>query len=227
MVERRIFLDHVCIGHTLGLEERFQHLVGSAREDVVRTEKVELLGIQLIHHVFRRGHQLLVRRGGRVEYVERLLLAFVLHGIEKQPVVFLEHGQTRLTADRCPATEGDAHLVLGKQLLRFFREERPIGGGIDNDRRDLLSQHASGGIDFVDRHQDHVPKGGLRNGHGAAQRMEHADFYFFLSLQGACADCRGGEESQEAFAKLVFFHYWILVWIVWWIENAHERARVI
>ena len=68
-------------------QERLEHFVGRAREDVVGPEQVELLlpPPSLLIMYSAAGMSCWLGDGAGVEDVERLLFAFVLHGIEQQP----------------------------------------------------------------------------------------------------------------------------------------------
>ena len=161
----------------LDLQERAQDLVGRARVDVVGAEQHPALRAAafLAHQVLHRGNGLLVGRGAGVEHVLRQLFAFVLHRVEEQAVQFLEHRQHRLARHRSPAAEHHGDLVLGQQLARLLREQRPVRGRVDHHRLELLAEHAALGVDLVDRHQRHVLEHGLADRHGAGQRVQHAD----------------------------------------------------
>ncbi len=159
VIEGRVLLRDGVRGNALGEQERAQDLVGGAREDVVGAEQVELLvaAALLRHQVLRRRNQLLVRRGPGVEDVLRALLALVLHGIEEQAVVVLEHRQHRLAAHRGPAAEGHRHLVLEQELLRLLREEIPVRGGVHHHGLDLLAHDPALGVDLLERHHARRP----------------------------------------------------------------------
>jgi hypothetical protein len=45
-----------------------------------------------------------------------------------------------------------------QELTRLLREERPVGGGIDDDRFELLAQQAALGVDLFDGHEGDVAK---------------------------------------------------------------------
>ena len=154
MVERGVLLRDGVRRNPLGEQERAQDLVGGAREDVVGAQQVELLvaAALLRHQVLRGRDELLVRGGAGVEDVLRALLALVLHGIEEQAVVVLEHGQDRLAAHRGPAAEGHGDLVLEEELLGLLREEVPVRGGVDDHGLDLLAHDAALGVDLLERH---------------------------------------------------------------------------
>ncbi len=121
--------------------------------------------------------------------------ALVLHGVEEQAVVLLEHGQHGLAAHRGPAAEGHRDLVLLEELLRLFGEERPVRGAVDDDGLDLLAHHAALGVDFVEGEEQDVAERSLRDGHGAAEGVEDADLDGVLrrgDLQG-----RGAKAGDE------------------------------
>ena len=118
---------------------------------------------------------LLVRRGAGIDHVALALLSFVLDGVEQEVVEFLEHRQHRLARDRGPAAEADRDLVLGDQLARLFGEQRPVGGGIDDDRLERPAENAALGVLLGDQHQHDVLQGRLADRHRARQRMQDAD----------------------------------------------------
>src|SRR6185295_14279473 len=99
-----------------------------------------------------------------------------LNGVEEETVVLFEHGENGLTGNRSPAAKGHRDLVLLEELSGLFREKRPVGSAIDDDGLDLLAHHAALGVDLVEGEKKDVAEGSLRDGHRAAQRMEHADF---------------------------------------------------
>ncbi len=115
---------------------------------------------------------------------------FVLHGVEEQAVVLLEHGQHRLAAHRGPAAEDGGHLVLQQELLGLLREEVPVRGGVLDDRLDLAAEHAPAGVDLLDGHQDDFLQRRLADGHGSAERVQDADLDRLLRAAG-CEACRG------------------------------------
>src|SRR2546425_1872683 len=186
VAERRVLLLDVRGRHALGDQERAEDLVRRAREHVVRAEQVELLvaAALLRHQVLGAGDELLVRARAGVEDVLAALLAFVLHGVEEQAVVVLEDRQHRFAADRGPAAEDDRDLVLEEELLGLFREQVPVGGGVDDDRLDLAAHHAALGVDLVDRHQHDVAQRDFADRHRAGERVEDADLDWLLALSG-------------------------------------------
>ena len=198
MVERRVLLLDVLLGHALGQQERAQDLVGRAREHVVGAEQVELLVAPALrrHHVLGGRDQLLIGRGARVEDVLAALLALVLDRIEEQPVVVLEHRQHRLAADRRPAPEGDRDLVLEEELLGLLREQVPVGGGVDDDGLQLAAHHPALGVDLLHGHEDDVAQRDLADRHRAGQRVEDPDLDRLLALRGD--DAREAAERGEA-----------------------------
>ncbi len=185
MVERRVLLGDAVGRHALGPQERAQDLVGGPREHVVGPEQVELLeaAALLRHEVFGARNQLLVGCRAGVEDVLRALLAFVLHRVEQEAVVVLEHGQHGLAADRRPAAEDDRHLVLKQKLLGLLREQIPVRGRVDDDGRDLLAHDAALGVDLFHRHEHDVSERDFADGHRARERVEDADLDRLLRPQ--------------------------------------------
>jgi hypothetical protein len=200
MAEGGVLLHDVGFGDALALQEGAQDLVGGARVDVVGAQQHEALGAAavLAHQVFHRGNGLLVGRGTGVEHVLAELFAFVLHGVEQQAVEFFEHRQHRLARHAGPAAEGHGDLVLADQLARLLGEQRPVGRRVDDHRLELLAQHAALGVDLVDGHQHRVLEHGLRDGHGARQRVQHADLDGVLGLGVAHAERGQGGHGQRS-----------------------------
>ena len=116
VAERRVVDRDVRGLHALGQQVGLEDLVGRARIDVVGAFEHPPLHADVLHQVVHRGNRLLVRRRAGVDDVLRRLLAFVLHGIEEQAVVLLEHRQDRLSRHRRPAAEHHGDLVLLQQL---------------------------------------------------------------------------------------------------------------
>ena len=158
----------------LALRVGLQDLVGRARIHVVGAFEHPALHADVLHQVVHRGNRLLIGRRPGVDHVLRRLLAFVLHGIEQQPVVLLEHRQHRLSRDRRPAPEDDRDFVLLQELARFLGEERPVRRRIDDHGLELLAEQAALLVLRVDEHQHGVFERGLADGHRARQRMQHA-----------------------------------------------------
>jgi hypothetical protein len=205
VAERRVLLHDVGVGDALAVQERAQDLVGRARIDVVGAEEDEALGraAVLAHQVLDRGDRLLVRGGTRVEDVLRELLALVLHGIEEQRVVLLEHRQHGLARDAGPAAEHDRHLVLRDQLLGLLGEQRPVRRRVDDHGLELLAEHAALGVDLVDRHQDGVLEHGLGDRHRSRQRVQDAHLDGIGRERGhrdeaGDGECRAGGLEREA-----------------------------
>lgn len=61
-------------------------------------------------------------------------------------------------------------------MLGFFGEQVPVRSGVDDLGFDLPPHHATGLIDFFDRHQHDIAQGHFADGHRAAQGVQHADF---------------------------------------------------
>jgi hypothetical protein len=203
MVEGGVLLRDRVRGNPLGEQERTQDLVGGPREHVVGAQQVELLvaAAFLRHQVLGGGDELLVRGGPGVEHVLRALLALVLHRIEEQAVVVLEHRQHRLAADRGPAAERHRDLVLEQELLGLLREQVPVRGGIHDHRLDLLAHDSALGVDLLERHHADVTERYLADGHGAGQGVQHADLDrppTLRSQDGREADARRRTGPQRA-----------------------------
>ena len=113
-------------------------------------------------------------RGAGVEHVALALLALVLHGVEEHAVQLLEHRQHRLARHRRPAAEHGRDLFLGDQLARLFREQRPVGGRIDDHGFELLAEQTALLVLLLDQHQHDVLERRLADGHRARQRMQDA-----------------------------------------------------
>ena len=198
VTEGRVVLHDVGVGDALGVQEGPQDLVGRARIDVVGAEQHEALGpaAVLAHQVLDRGDRLLVRRGAGVEDVAGTLLALVLHRVEEQAVQLLEDRQDRLARDRGPAAEDGGDLLLLQQLARLLGEERPVGGRIDHHGLDLLAEQPAALVDVVDHHQDGVLQGGLRDRHGAGQRMQDPDLDDVVGGPNGRPPAHGGGQNR-------------------------------
>ena len=161
----------------LRVEEVPQDLVRRARIDVVRPQELEPLGAPalLAHQVLERRDGLLIRRRAGVKDVVGRLFALVLHRIEEETIQLLEDGQHGLSRDGRPATEDGRHLVLPHELPGLLGEERPVGGGVDDDGLDLLAEQAALGVELLDRHQVDVPQRGLADGHCPRERVKDSD----------------------------------------------------
>ena len=162
-------------GDALRLQVGLEDLVGGARIDVVGALEHPALHADVLHQVVDRRNRLLVGRGAGVDDVLRRLLALVLHRIEQQAVVLLEHRQHRLARHRRPAAEHDRDLVLLEQLARLLGEQRPVRRRIDDDRLELPAEQAALLVLLVDQHQHGVLQRGLADGHRAGERVQDAD----------------------------------------------------
>ena len=144
------------------------------------------------------GNRLLVGRGARVEDVVRRLLAFVLDRVEEQAVQLLEDREHGLSRHRSPAAEDDGHPVLLQELARLLGEERPVRRRVDDDRLELLAEHAALRVDLVDGHQRDVAQRRLADRHRARQRVQNADLDRVAGRRG-----RGGRRRPRALAAAV------------------------
>ena len=99
----------------------------------------------------------------------------VLDRVEQQAVVLLEDRQNRLARHRRPGAEHHRDLFLLEQVARLFGEQRPIRRGIHDDRLQLPSEQSALAVLLFDEHQDRVLERGFADGHGAGQRVQHAD----------------------------------------------------
>ena len=88
-----------------------------------------------------------------------------------------------------PKTTDD--LVFLDQLLGLFGEQRPVRSRIDDDRLELLAEHAAFLVLLIDQHQHHVLERRLADRHRAGQRMEDADLDRVVGRQG------GGRPKRE------------------------------
>ena len=175
VAERRVVDRDVRGGDALGFEVRLEDLVRGARIHVVGAFEHPALHAHFVHQVVDRRNRLLVRRGAGVDHVLGRLFALVLHRVEEQAVVLLEHRQHRFPGHRRPAAEDDRDLVLLEQLARLLREERPVRGRIDDDRLELPAEQPALLVLLVDEHQDRILERRLADGHRARQRVQHAD----------------------------------------------------
>ena len=107
-------------GDALGQQVGLEDLVGGARIDVVGAFEHPALHGDVLHQVVDRGNRLLVRRRAGVDDVLRRLLALVLHRVEEQAVVLLEHRQHRLAGHRRPAAERRPRPCPSRAAARAF-----------------------------------------------------------------------------------------------------------
>ena len=186
MSERRVIDHDVGIRDALLLEIGFEDLVGGARIDVIGAGEHPALCLAAVlrHQVIDRGDRLLVGRGAGIEHVALALLAFVLHRVEQDVVELLEHGEHGLARHRGPAAEHRGDLVLGDELARFLRKQRPVRRRVDHDGFELLSEHAAFLVLLLDQHEHDVLQRRLADRHGAGERMEDADLDGVLGLGG-------------------------------------------
>ena len=159
----------------LGLKIGLENLVGGARIHIVRAREHPALHADVLHQVVHRRDRLLVRRSAGVEDVLRRLFTFVLHRVEQQAVVLLEHRQHRLARHAGPAAEHHVDLVLHQQLLGLLGEQRPVGRRIDDHGFELLAEQPALLVLLVDEHEDGVLERGLGDRHRSGQRVQHAD----------------------------------------------------
>ncbi len=193
VAERRVVDHDVFLGDALRLQVGFEDLVGGARIDVVGAGQHPALHLFVLHQVVDRGDRLLVRRRAGVEHVALALFALVLHGVEQDRVQLLEHRQHGFARHRGPAAEHDGDLVLGDQLAGLFGEQRPVRGGVDDDGLELLAEHAALLVLLVDQEEDGVLQRGFADGHGAGERVQHADLDGVVRRLGG----REGGQAQE------------------------------
>src|SRR5437762_3593655 len=78
----------------------------------------------LRHQVLGRGDQLLVGRGASVKDCLRALLTFVLHGVEEQAFVVLEHRQHRL--DRKSTRLNSSHRCISYAVFCLKKKKSTI-----------------------------------------------------------------------------------------------------
>jgi hypothetical protein len=127
-----------------------------------------------------------------------------LHGVEQDVVELLEHRQYRLARDRGPASEYRGDLLLGDELARFLREQRPIRGRVDDDRFEFLAEQAALLVLLLDQHEHDVLQRCLADCHRAGERVENADFNGVLSLggkRGGQAKCQPRRGHKQAAGK--------------------------
>ena len=101
----------------------------------------------------------------------------------------------RLTEVQQPKTVATSSWV--RSFLGLFGEEVPVGGGIFDDRLDRAPQYAARLVDFLDGHEDDFLEGSLTDGHGAAQRVQHADLDGFLRHGAAHQPRQQGQREAE------------------------------
>ena len=86
----------------------------------------------------------------------------------------------------------------GQQLARFFREQRPVGGRVNDHWFELLAQYAAFGVNLVDGHQRHILQRRFRNRHGAGEggHNPHFDGVCGVGLQGKAQAQKGGRQGK-------------------------------
>src|SRR5690606_25466491 len=128
VTERRVDLVNVAVLYAFGMQEGAQDLVSGARVNVIGSQQHKALRAAAVftHQVFNGRNGLLVGRGSGVEDVAFKLFAFILNGVEQQPVELLENRQHRFARHRCPGAEYDGDFVLRQQLARLVGEEGPV-----------------------------------------------------------------------------------------------------
>jgi hypothetical protein len=177
----------------VGLEDA----VGGARIDIVGAFQHPALHAFLRHQVVDGRNGLLVRRRTGVEDVPRALLTLVLDGVEEDVVQLLEDRQHGLAAHRGPAAEDGGDPFHLDQLAGALGEQRPVGGGVDNDGLELHAEHAALLVLLLDQHQHDVLQRRLADRHGAGKRMQNADLDRLLRRGGAgTAEERRAEEGR-------------------------------
>ena len=152
-------------------------LVAGARIDVIGALQHEAFDAAALraHQIFDRRNRLVVRHRAAVEDVVGGFFALVFQRIEQEAVEFLEHRQHRLAADRSPAAEHRGDVVLADEFARLLGEQRPVGGGVDHDRLDLLAEQAAAGVDLGHLHQHQILQDRLADRHRSREGMQDAD----------------------------------------------------
>ena len=184
--ERGVVDHNILVGHPFLLEIGFEDFIGGARIDIIGAFQHPPFHRTAVgaHEIVHRRNGLLVRRGAGIEDVTLAFFAFELNGIEQDVVEFLEYRQHRLARHRGPTAEHDGNFVLADQFARLFGEQRPVRGGIDNDRFELLAQYTAFLVLLGDEHQHHVFQRRFANRHGAGKRMENSDLDGVIGLCG-------------------------------------------
>jgi hypothetical protein len=133
MAEGRV-VDRDVLGRDAAVEQiLLEDLVGRARIDVVGAFEHPALDALDVAQIVDRRDRLLVGRGAGVEDVALALLALVLDRVEQDRVQLLEDRQHGFARDRGPAAEHHVDLFDLDQLARLLGEQRPVGGGVDDD----------------------------------------------------------------------------------------------
>jgi hypothetical protein len=198
MTERRVVDHDVLLGHALGEQIGLEDLVGRARIDVVGSGQHPALNLLLLGEIVDRGDRLLVRRRAGVEDVALALLTLVLDRVEQDRVQLLEDRQHGFAGHRGPAAKYGRDLVLGDQLARLLGEERPVGGGVDHDRLELLAEHAALLVLLLDEHEHDVLQRRLGDRHRARERVEDADLDGLLRRRRQMGCKHGGARESGA-----------------------------
>jgi hypothetical protein len=209
MTERRVVDHDVFSRDAFGFQVGLEDAVGGARVHVVGTGENPALDAEVVHQVVDSRDCLLVRGGAGVEHVLGGFFAFVLHGVEQQAVQFLDYRQDGFTRYGGPAAEDNGHAFLRDQLAGFLREQRPVGGGVDDYGFELLAEQAAFLVLLFDHHQHGVLQRGFADGHRAGQRVQHADLDGVLRMRGQ-GKRNGGEAERHAGKDFVQLHFILL-----------------
>ena len=123
----------------------------------------------LLLEIVKRGHDLLIGGGTRIENVGAGFHTFVLQRIEQQRIVGLEHRQHSLARAGRPTAEHRRHALLFDKTTRFFGENSGLRLAVLIDHLELFAKHAARRINFIGGHVQRFIHCGLRNCHGARQ----------------------------------------------------------
>jgi hypothetical protein len=87
----------------------------------------------------------------------------------------LDHRLHLFTDGRGPAAECRRHTIDSDQPFGLPREGSGIRRAVADDRLDGTTEQTAGRVQFVDRHQGRVHHRALADGHGARERVQHAN----------------------------------------------------
>ena len=96
----------------------------------------------------------------------------------------LNTGSTDLRDTEVQQPKTTETLSLAISSLRLFGEQRPVRGGIDDHRLELLAEHAAFLVLLVDQHQHDVFQRRLADRHRAGERVKNADLDRVLGARG-------------------------------------------
>ena len=147
--------------------------VGFVRIDVVRSHQQKAIAVGRKQES-RKLQRILVRRSTRVDAVPRIFETLIERRIEQQAPVAFDDRQDRLAGARHIAAEQQPDPVHLEQTFGQAAKLLRIGRRIVNDGLDHAIEHASAGIDFLDRKERRVQLRLLDAGSNSGLGEQHA-----------------------------------------------------